>query len=203
MNLRFDRWDFLATKALLLVLAVGICLAAVVVPLLAWVRGRALTWTGNTGVSPVVRDDTLTPAPGARMVWTGDASVTLADPATHVWLASLAPGVVLALVAVSVAALLLGLVRRIERGEAFVAASARALRLVALTLLTGVIALVPIGGLADNVVMNAARTVNGPTTFTLATAGQLVTMAVALLLAALAEAFSHGERLQHDVDGLV
>ena len=45
----FDRWDFLGTKILLVLLAVVIPLITLVRPVVTWVTGGALVWEGNLG----------------------------------------------------------------------------------------------------------------------------------------------------------
>lgn len=203
-RLQFDRWDFLGTKAVLLLVAVGTPLLSVGAPVWRWLSGGPLRWEAQTGVTDALTSPQVVPRDGTRLTWPGDLRVSLDDPDAGVWLASLLPGVVVSAAAVVIAVSLLRLVGRVQARTVFVRDSVRTLRVVALTLLASAVLVTTAGAVADSVVMAAAVETRATTaTFTLDAGPAVVVFVTGLVVAALAEAFAHGTRLADDVSGLV
>jgi len=201
--LRFDRWDFLGTKVLLMLVAVVTPLVTVVLPVVTWLTGGALVWEGEVGSPAALQQPDVVALGGADLRWPGTATVSLPDADTAVWLASLLPGLVVSLTTVTVALLMSWLLRRIQRGDAFVAASVTVLRLVGLTLVVGSLVTRASSAIADASVQSSAVGTNPYVTVTLSLSAPLAFILVGLLVAAVAEAFAHGARLADDVAGLV
>lgn len=188
---RFDRLDRLATVVLLW-LAVAAAAAYPLLIALDWVRGRHVTLAG---VPVEVAPD----AAGAGQVVDGltEAHVLVGDISAG-QLALLLVGPVLAVAAVaSGAVLLVRFLRDLAAGTPFAPANVTRLRVVAVLLM-----LTPVGaGLLYSVaraqIMDPAGTTSVVFSFTPAW------FVAGLLVAAVAQAFVAGARLQDDVDGLV
>ncbi len=190
-RLRFDRLDRLATVALLW-LVVGAAAAYPLFITLDWALRRQVTMTG-------VPVEVAKGAAGAGEVVGGmtQAHVLVGDvSAGH--LALLLAGPVLAVTAAAWGALLLGrFLRDLAAGTPFDRANVTRLRVVALLLVV-----VPVGtGLVYSIaraeIMDAAGGFGFLFSFTPAW------LVAGLLVAAVAQAFAAGTRLQHDVDGLI
>ena len=199
-RLDFDRWDYAATKLLLLVGLLGVPLVVVGLPLAAWAGGDALVWPAVLEeqarvTSPALRD-------GASAAWDGGAEVTLADASGMLWLLTLLPALVVAAAAPLVTGPLLGLVRTIQRGESFSDAAVRRLRVVGLTLLLAPWAHHALTGIANAAVLEEAFGQEFWFSVVIP-AGTLAISALGLALGAVAEAFRQGARLRDDVEGLV
>lgn len=198
-RLDFDRWDYAATRLLLLAGLVGIPLVVVGLPLLGWLGDDPLVWGAALDQQAAVTDPAL--RDGARVVWDGGVEVTLAEVPGGVRLLTLLPALVVALAAALVAWPLLGLVRRIQGGESFSTDAVRGLRVVGLTLLLAPWLHQFLVGIADAAVLEEAF---GPRSSTLVIgAGTLALSALGLAVGAVAEAFRQGVHLRDDVDGLV
>ncbi|WP_299521164.1 DUF2975 domain-containing protein [uncultured Serinicoccus sp.] len=190
-RLRFDRLDRLATVALLW-LVVGVTAAYPLFITLDWALRRQVTLTGV----PVEVDKG---AAGAGEVVGGmtEAHVLVGEvSAGH--LALLLVGPVLVVAAAVWGAVLVGrFLRDLAAGTPFDVANVTRLRVVALLLM-----LVPVGaGLVYSIaraeIMDAAGAFGFIVSFT------PTWLVAGLLVAAVAQAFAAGSRLQHDVDGLV
>jgi uncharacterized protein (UPF0261 family) len=200
--LTFDRWDFLATKVVLVVVAIATPIATLVVPLSDWARGKPLVWTVDTGVVDAVPSGRIAWREGATARGTGDAVVTIHGAGGGTWLASMLPGLVLCVATVIVAFLCFQLLRRIQAGEPFGAGSVTILRLTAVIVISGTFLVSVAGSFADVLIMNRAVENSSAIAFSV-TGEQIVLVAVGLLVAAMAEAFAQGERIRRDVEGLV
>lgn len=199
-SLAFDRWDYAATKILLVGALIGVPLLVVGGPLLAWATGDPLVWSAFVDHTAPIAD----PAPreGVDAVWDGTAQLTITDASSGLWLLAMLPGAVVAVVTVLVIAPLLGLVRTVQQGESFTGTAVRRLRLVGLTLLTGPWLTQAAGSAADVAVLDHAF--GPPASFSIAiTGGALAISALGLTVGVMAEAFRQGVRLRDDVDGLV
>lgn len=200
----FDRWDYLATRIVLGVVAVVVVGASVIAPLLQMWKGQPLAWQLETGVTDALVTDKLDARAGAELTWPGIVDVRIDDAGTGTWLATIAPGAVLALGTIVVVAALLRLLSSIESPSPFAPAAVRSLRVVGATLLIGSLLLTVASSFADQAVMDAAIDLTGDqVSFTLDLGMVVVFGAAGLLCAALAEAFNHGIGLADDVEGLV
>lgn len=190
-RLRFDRLDQLATVVLLW-LVVGAAAAYPLFTTFDWVLRRQVTLTGV----PVELDKG---AAGAGEVVGGitEAHVLVSEvSAGH--LALLLVGPLLAAAAAVWGAVLVGrFLRDLAAGTPFDRANVTRLRLIALLLM-----LVPVGaGLVYSIARAEIMNTAGVFSFTISfTPAWLV---AGLLVAAVAQAFAAGSRLQHDIDGLV
>lgn len=200
----FDRWDYLGTRVVLGVVAVVVVGTGVVVPVLQMLRGEPLTWQLETGTTDALVTDEVTAGPGVELTWPGTAAVRIEDADTGTWLATIAPGVVLALCTVVVVLALLRLLASIQRKAPFAPAAVRSLRVVGATLLIGSALVTVADTIANKAVLDAAVDLAGDEmVFTLDLGLVVVFGAAGLLFAALAEAFAHGIALADDVEGLV
>lgn len=199
----FSRWDFLVTRIILALVAVAVPLLAVGWPLLTWVRGRPLRWSGEVDPAIAVLRGPAT-SPGAHVDWTGQVAVRLDRAPTSAWIYSLVPGIALSVAVVVVAVLLLRLTGRVQRSEAFVAESVRALRLVALAVVLGWLCTSMAADVASSAVLAAAFPgEEDHLVVTLLSGSGLAVPLAALLIGVVAEAFAQAARLAEDVDGLV
>jgi len=202
--LSFDRWDFLGTRVVLAVIALAVTGFGVIAPVIQWLRGEPLTWQLQTGKTDEIVTDQLVARPGAELTWPGTADVRIDDATVSTWLASIAPGALLAIITAIVVLALLRLLSSIEAQQPFVEAAVRSLRVTGAALLGGAVLVTVAGSVANIAVLRAAADLQGdPTTFTLELGPAMVISAAGLVCAALAQAFAHGMALADDVDGLV
>ena len=202
--LTFDRWDFLGTRVVLGAIALAVTGFGVIAPVIQWLRGEPLTWQLQTGVTEAVTTDQLVARPGVELTWLGTADVTIDDAAAGTWVASIVPGVLLAIAAMMVVLALLRLLSSIESRQPFAQAAVRSLRITGATLITGAVLVTLAGSFANAAVLDAAVDLPGDSTaFSLDLGAAIVVAAAGLVCAALAEAFAHGIELADDVEGLV
>lgn len=193
--LAFDRWDGMVLRGalwLIVVLGVG---ANVVQPVVAWVRGDALSvsYPGEITVPELDRVGTAYD--------NGVYDVAVANPTDWQRLADLAPGVLMALLIAAVVVLLQRVLRHIVTGEPFAPGQVTRLRLVAFLLGLGVPIVLATEFVAGGVLlgsvdlggMDISAAINFP--WLMLTAGMVVAL--------LAEAFKSGAGLRDDVSGLV
>ena len=135
----------------------------------------------------------------SEIAWPGTARLTIPDAEAVTWLATLMPGMVVSLVTV----LPRGLVRRIQRGGPFVVASVTVLRMIALALIAGGVLVAVTSAIATGSVLHRAVDVATGPGVTISLTEPLVCLVAGLLVAAVAEAFHQGVRLQQDVEGFV
>lgn len=203
-KLTFDRWDFLGTRVVLGVIALGATGIGVVAPVVQWLRGEPLTWQLQTGTTDEVVTDQLAARPGVDLTWPGTVGVTIDDAGTGTWLASIIPGVLLATATVIVVVALLRLLSSIEAQRPFAYAAVRSLRVIGATLLGASVLVTLAGSFANVAVLDAAVDLQGDvTTFIFDFGDAFLVAAAGLVCAALAEAFAHGIKLADDVEGLV
>jgi hypothetical protein len=199
----FDRWDFLGTRIVLGVVALGSATVGVVVPLARMVQGEPLIRQLDTGRTDALVTDELTVNRGAALTWPGIADASIEDAGVGTWLTSILPGAVLATGAVIVVLALLRLLSSIEAGAPFAPAAVRSLRIVGATLLVGSVLVTVADAFADRAVLEAAVILESEATFTLDLRMVVIFAGAGLVCAALAEAFARGIELAADVEGLV
>lgn len=199
--LTFDRWDFVVTRVLIVMITLGSLAITVIWPVIMWLRDEPLRWVVAVDATVGLPDE-LTTNPAATAQWNGDALVTLTQASPGTWLATLLPGLITTAAIALVARQLLWLLRDIQSREPFAAASVRRLRIIALILLIAPMVILTANATAGAAVRSAAFT-DAPFAFTFSTTGILVAAGTGLMVAALAEAFARGAELRADVDGLV
>lgn len=199
--LTFDRWDFVATRVLIMAITLGSLAITVIWPAILWLRGEPLQWVVAVDIATDLPDEASL-ATGASAQWNGEALVTLTQASASAWLATLLPGLITTAAIALVARQLLGLLRDIQSREPFAAASVRRLRVIALILLIAPMVTVTADALAGAAVRSAAF-VDAPFAFFISANGILVAIGAGLMVAAVAEAFARGAELRADVDGLV
>lgn len=199
--LTFDRWDFIATKVLIVAITLGNLVITVIWPATSWLRSEPLRWVVTVDTAIGLRDG-LSTAPEAAAQWNGEALVTLTEASTSTWLATLLPGGIVTGAVAVVAIQLLRLLNDIQAREPFAAASVRRLRTIALVLIIAPMLDLAANAVADAAVRSAAFT-DTPFTLLLSANGVLATIGAGLMVAALAEAFACGAELRANVDGLV
>lgn len=197
--LDFTRFDYLGTRVLLvgLMLAVPLNWLAALWP---WLSGDALIRTlGVDGSAPVTDP---APVAGVEAEWAGSVDVTLPDATTSQWLHHLAPDLVLGIAMLLVLVPLWRLIGAVQRGEAFETRSVTRLRVVALTVMLAPWALLVSRAVAEGYLRSQAF--EQELTVWLPVSGTTITVSVVgLVIAAVAEAFRRGLRLESDVEGLV
>lgn len=192
--------DFKILRILLPATAVGAPLLMIGGPLIAWLTGRSLSWT-----APVSGAERLRPAQVAGnlhpLEWDGVATFTVPDPTTMDRLIALTPDAVLAAAIAIVVLLLHRLIDRIRAGDPFGSHGARSLRTMALTIFAAAVLWPMFDGTADQILAN--KVLDDDHQVGLRLDFPLLPLAIALVVLALAHAFTVGARLRHDVDGLV
>ncbi len=200
----FSRFDFLATRAALGLVAVVTPVLAIGLPVVAWVRGRPLEWAADVDPAQAQLSGFGPTSPGTHLDWSGTLVISLAHAPTSVRIYALGPAVVLCLAVVAVALLLIRLTGRVQRAEAFVADSVRSLRIIAVVIILGWLGTNIAGGVADSAVLDAALPDRPPgLTLTLFSGGGFAMLLTGLLVGVIGEAFAQGARLADDVEGLV
>lgn len=155
------------------------------------------TWLGGS------RYDGRVPiAEGATVEDAGIVPIRLEDPSTEVWIATLAPTVIIGLAVSVVGFLLLGILHETYAGQPFFDSSSRRLRLVA-RVLAIVAVTVPVTRSIANVEVaeQAVPSLNVPGDIDVST--MLLWLLVALVVRVIAEAFRIGTELRRDTEGLV
>lgn len=200
----FSHADSVVTRILLAAIFAGTALVALVLPVLAWLRGSALTSVVDTGLAGTLTISSATVRPGVEVIWPGTAQIRLEDPSGGVWAWQVATGATLTVAVGIVVVLLIGLLRRIQQESEFSRSTVMLLRLLALSILAGVAAVTLLGSIADAEIIDAAFERDEMSlSLTLFSVPQVVALAVALVVAASAEGVARGERLSKDVEGLV
>ncbi len=198
----FSRADSVATRILLSLVFAGTALFALVLPVLAWLRGSALTRVVDTGLAGTVTISSATPRPGVEVTWPGTAQVRLADPSGGLWAWQIAAGAALTLAVGIVAVLLIALLRRIQQDRQFSTSTVLLLRLVAVTIIIGAMAVTLLDAIATAELLGVAFDQDSRSV-SLTAVPQVVAFAIAPVIAASAEVIARGERLSEDVKGLV
>lgn len=174
----------------------------VVRPLLHWAWGNPLVGAINVDTTRA-GSPSFEARDGATLTWSGELWVELTSPTALDRLTALAPGVVLTAVVAVLARLILALLRDIETGQPFSATNVRRLRLIAATLLAAMVLLSVTHGLREGMYASAALVDVEDAVLILSPLRFLTLGLAVLVVAALAEAFARGSRLEHDVEGLV
>ena len=189
---RFDRWGLVF---LLGAVALGSILYGVVEPVADWVTGAPLTPLADTAV-------TVPPLDVAGIGY-GQASypVDAVDPSAGQRLLALAPGVLMAVLAVLSCWCVVLLLRTVASGDPFDPVNVTRLRIIAGALVLGVPVASVLQVVSDATVLGSLDVAGLDTAFTLEI--PWVPMLAGLVVAMLAEAFKAGSRLRADVDGLV
>lgn len=190
-RLRFDRLDRLATVALLW-LAVGAAAAYPLFVTIDWIRRRQVTLTG-------VPVEVAPGAAGAGEVVDGltEAHVLIGEvSAGHLALLLVGPVIAVAAAAWG-AVLLVRFLRDLGAGAPFDRANVTRLRVVALLLMLVPVLVGAVYSMARAEIMEAAGGTGFVFSFT------PMWLVAGLMVAAVAQAFAAGARLQDDVEGLV
>ncbi|MFT4163644.1 MAG: DUF2975 domain-containing protein [Microlunatus sp.] len=199
--LTFDRADFIATRVLIIAIALGSLMITLIWPVISWLRGEPLHWVVAVDVAAGMPDE-LTTTSNTVAQWNGEVLVTLSQASATTWLATLLPGLVLTTAVALAAVQLLGLLRDIQAREPFAVASVRRLRILALILIIAPMLSLVADAIASATVRSAAF-VDAPFALLFTANGILIAIGAGLMVAALAEAFARGAELRADVDGLV
>lgn len=199
--LTFDRADFIATKVLIMAIALGSLVITLIWPVISWLRGEPLRWVVAVDVAAGMPDE-LTTTSNTVAQWNGEVLVTLSQASTTTWLATLLPGLILTTAVALAAVQLLGLLRDIQAREPFVVASVRRLRILALILIVAPMLSVAADAISSAAVTSAAF-VDAPFALLFTANEPFIAIGAGLMVAALAEAFARGAELRADVDGLV
>ena len=199
-NLDLDRWDYGAARVLLGAAFLTVPALALGLPLAEWASGSELTWTTLVDAgAPVTEPDVRA---GVEAVWDGSTAVTVAEPSTSLRLATLAPGLVVAVATALALGPLLRLVGSVQRGDSFSARAVTLLRVVAMTLLLAPWLYQVAHGIADAVVRDRAFGTGDSLSIAVDGTSLLISV-MGMAVAVVAEAFRQGTRLRDDVDGLV
>lgn len=197
MTLGFSTFDFRALRALLLLTAIGVPALLIGTPVVGWIADLPLQ---ASGVIDEPRDLPASLVGGASgLTWDGRVSFTIDAPSTADRLWALAPAALSAVVIGLAALLLHRLVTQIQRRQPFTAQSPGALHLLAGLIAANAVASPLLQAISETTLVRSALDTDGVFAFTINFAWLLL----ALLIAALAEAFRVGNRLREDADGLV
>jgi hypothetical protein len=160
----------------------------------------SLTWWTWLGGSRY--DGRLPVADGAHVVDAGIVPIRLEDPGTDVWMATLAPTVIIGLAVSVVGFQLLGILHETYAGQPFFDSSSRRLRLVS-RVIAIVAVTVPVARSIANVEVaeQAVPSLDVPGDIDVST--MLLWLLVALVVRVIAEAFRIGTELRRDTEGLV
>ena len=190
--LAFDRSDRIGLTGTLALVALGSAGVWLAGPLVAWVRGDA--------ISVELTSDVAVPGLEGVRHGSGTYRVFLDDPSAVDRLVVMLPGLVHLVVAVGVCWLLWRVMRSIAAGDPFVPANVSRLRLVAALLVVGL----SVAFFADLSVRGAiaGRVWQGGEAEAVLSVPWFAVV-VGMVVALLAEAFKAGSRLRDDVEGLV
>ncbi|PDP88747.1 hypothetical protein CQJ94_03110 [Glycomyces fuscus] len=136
----------------------------------------------------------------------GGMEIAFHDPSAAERLMLVAPALITALAAGLVTYLLLRMVMTLDRGDPFVPANVRRMYAIALTVITGALAVPAAGELLGAVLEHRALGTDAAAELSLSLdldGGVLPLVAVGLVVAALAEVLRRGTRMREDVEGLV
>lgn len=195
-RLAFTGADHRGLRALLWATALVVFALEVIAPVVAGIVRDPIRTTFHTDVTV----DGL--APGVTVANPVDALVVIADPTVSQRVLVALPSALVAVAVLVVVRLLLGLLGDLRGGEPFTVANVRRLRGIAVVVGAGAIVFSAAEALCNFVlVSDGALGVGARQVFELSL--PFAFLAVALALAAIAEAFRVGVRLRDDVDGLV
>ncbi|MEU1898700.1 DUF2975 domain-containing protein [Nocardiopsis dassonvillei] len=182
--------------------------------LLAWSTGLVPAAT-SAGLNVLTRDlpsGTVPHSPDVAVrgdvtvEGAGGMEIAFHDPSVAERVMLVAPALLTALAAGLVAYLLLRMVLTLDGGDPFVPANVRRMYAIALTVVTGALAVPAAEALLGAVLEHRALGTDATVVFSLSLdldGGVLPLVAVGLVIAALAEVFRRGTRLREDVEGLV
>lgn len=138
--------------------------------------------------------------PGVELAEEHSARITLANPSFAEHLLFRTGPALAAALAIAVLFLLRAIVGSVDRGEPFIATNVRRLRVLAIALAVGGIAVEIVGELTREALIERSQAADlWASSFTLG----LWPLLAGLVVAVLAEVFRHGARLREDVEGLV
>lgn len=197
--LSFTRLDHAALTVVLVILGVLVPIVAIGAPLERWIGGAPVTVV--TSGEPGPRLDLTDADTGVTARPTGDLRVTDADPGLDVRALDLGRGLLIS------TAVLVGLaaIRRLQsanrRGDGLGPGTVGALRALGLTLIVAPLLVHAAGAMLAGRLAVAAT---GEATISISPAAAgLVVMGLGAVLGLVAETFVQGQRLRHDVEGLV
>lgn len=99
-RLDFDRWDYLGAKVVLVLMLITVPVGALLPGVLTWIGDGELLGDVGTDLGQASGPE---PLAGAELTWHAEATASLADPAWYVWVAALAPGMVVSVATAAVA----------------------------------------------------------------------------------------------------
>lgn len=187
----WSRGDQLFLEGVLWVLP-AVVLLDVGVRLVGVLRGTSIESTGELPAALA--------SPGEPVTGPVSGAVVVHDPSAAQYAWSLAPAVLLLVLAVVAARLLLGVVRALRTGDPFTTANARRLTALSALVLVGGVGLPFVAGLAHAAVLAPLL---APGARSLSFDIALWPALPGLFIAFLAEVFSRGARLREEVEGLV
>ena len=152
----FDRWDFLATRGLLVMISIVVPIVSLGAPLVEWISGEDLKWTGPTGYGTSLRSAPLISAHSSTTTWADQLTVSIPNASVGTRLARLLPGLVASIATLTVCWLLLRLMKSIQQQTSFSNVTVWSLRLIALVILIGSVAYFVTQAIANSAVMGHA-----------------------------------------------
>ena len=204
---RSNRLDWVILRGGLTVLAIG---GALTIPLQLWaaLKSDRLDWAGDVGYATELPGKLITPAPGTSFTFDGSVGVTIVDPSTRLSLLSTLPDILLAAAIAYVAWVLLLVVLNVDSGDSFSGRVPRLLATVGPVIAFAAVAITVLSAYANREIMLAALgqqqvPIEPDQLFTLEIGPMIAWLFVALFVSAVARAFAEGQRLSHDIDGLV
>lgn len=196
---RWDRSDFLITRAVLLLVGVGALVGAVGGPLLSWATGSQLQAQVATAHSDPLPHSLATAKTGAGLRWDGVLDLRIDDPSLGLRLSTALPGVLLAVIVATCAWILFRWVGSVGEGRPFAPAGVRSLRLIGWLIALGAVVIPMVELFTNSALVMAATTLKVAPSATF----EFGWFLVAALVLVVAESLQVGVRLSEDVEGLV
>jgi hypothetical protein len=206
---RRNRLDWIILRGGLTVLVLG---GALTIPLQLWgaLRSDQLSWDGDVDYATDLPGTLITPAPGASFTFDGSVGVIVFDPSTRLSLIAAAPGILLAAAIAYVAWVLLLIVLNVQSQDSFAGRVPQLLATLGPVIAFASVAITLLNAYANREIMLTALgqqqvqfPIESSDLFTFEIVPMAAWLFVALFVSAVARAFAEGQRLSHDIDGLV